>query len=142
MAIEFGVIDHLDRQNVPVHETYDSRLQLIELYERAGFNTFHITEHHFTPLGLAPSPLIFLAAAARITRRIRFAPLVLLLPLYNPLRLASEICMVDHLSKGRLDIGAGRGISPYELGFYNINHLEAQSIYQEAYEVLMMALNS
>lgn len=140
MAIEFGVIDHLDRQNVPVHETYDSRLQLIELYERAGFNTFHITEHHFTPLGLAPSPLIFLAAAARITQRIRFAPLVLLLPLYNPLRLASEICMLDHLSKGRLDIGAGRGISPYELGFYNINYLEAQSIYQEAYEVLMMAL--
>ncbi len=39
MAIEFGVIDHLDRQNVPVHETYDSRLQLIELYERAGFST-------------------------------------------------------------------------------------------------------
>jgi alkanesulfonate monooxygenase SsuD/methylene tetrahydromethanopterin reductase-like flavin-dependent oxidoreductase (luciferase family) len=140
MAIEFGVIDHLDRQNVPVHETYDSRLQLIELYERAGFSTFHITEHHFTPLGLAPSPLIFLAAASRITQRIRFAPLVLLLPLYNPLRLASEICMLDHLSKGRLDIGAGRGISPYELGFYNVNHLEAQSIYQEAYDVLMMAL--
>ncbi len=140
MAIEFGVIDHLDRQSVPVHETYDSRLQLIELYERAGFSTFHITEHHFTPLGLAPSPLIFLAAASRITKRIRFAPLVLLLPLYNPLRLASEICMLDHLSKGRLDIGAGRGISPYELGFYNVNHLEAQAIYQEAYDVLMMAL--
>ena len=55
MAIEFGVIDHLDRQNVPVHETYDSRLGLIELYDRAGFYTFHITEHHFTPLGLASS---------------------------------------------------------------------------------------
>jgi alkanesulfonate monooxygenase SsuD/methylene tetrahydromethanopterin reductase-like flavin-dependent oxidoreductase (luciferase family) len=140
MAIEFGVIDHLDRQNVPVHETYDSRLGLIELYDRAGFYTFHITEHHFTPLGLAPSPLIFLAAAARITRTIRFAPLVLILPLYNPLRLAAEICMLDHLTKGRLDIGAGRGISPYELGFYNINHLEASAIYHEAYEVLMMAL--
>ncbi len=140
MAIEFGVIDHLDRQNVPVHETYDSRLRLMELYEQAGFSTFHITEHHFTPLGLAPSPLIFLAAAARITSRIRFAPLVLILPLYNPLRLAAEICMLDHLTKGRLDIGAGRGISPYELGYYNINHLEAQAIYGEAYDVLMMAL--
>ena len=140
MTVEFGVIDHLDRQDVPVHATYDSRLKLMELYERAGFSTFHITEHHFTPLGLAPSPLIFLAAAARITKTIRFAPLVLLLPLYNPLRLAAEICMVDHLSKGRLDIGAGRGISPYELGFYNINYLEAPAIYAEAYEVLMAAL--
>jgi alkanesulfonate monooxygenase SsuD/methylene tetrahydromethanopterin reductase-like flavin-dependent oxidoreductase (luciferase family) len=140
MTIEFGVIDHIDRQNVPVHVTYDSRLKLMELYDKAGFHTFHITEHHFTPLGLAPSPLIFLAAAARITQNIRFAPLVLILPLYNPLRLAAEICMLDHLSKGRLDIGAGRGISPYELAFYNINHLEAQAIYGEAYEVLMMAL--
>ena len=140
MAVEFGVIDHLDRQNVPVHETYDSRLRLMELYDRAGFSTFHITEHHFTPLGLAPSPLIFLSAAARITRNIRFAPLVLILPLYNPLRLASELCMLDHLTKGRLDIGAGRGISPYELAFHNINHLEAPAIYAEAFEVLMMAL--
>jgi alkanesulfonate monooxygenase SsuD/methylene tetrahydromethanopterin reductase-like flavin-dependent oxidoreductase (luciferase family) len=140
MAIEFGVVDHLDRQNVPVHETYDGRLKLMELFDQAGFSTFHITEHHFTPLGLAPSPLIFLSAAARITKSIRLAPLVLILPLYNPLRLAGELCMLDHLSKGRLDIGAGRGISPYELAFYNINHLESQSIYNEAYEVLMMAL--
>ena len=140
MTVEFGVIDHLDRQNVPVHETYDSRLKLMELYEQAGFSTFHITEHHFTPLGLAPSPLVFLAAAARITKAIRFAPLVLILPLYNPLRLAAELCMLDHLSKGRLDIGVGRGISPYELAFYNINHLEAPAIYAEGYEVLMQAL--
>ena len=112
----------------------------MELFDQAGFSTFHITEHHFTPLGLAPSPLIFLSAASRITKSIRLAPLVLILPLYNPLRLAAELCMLDHLSKGRLDIGVGRGISPYELAFYNINHLEAQSIYNEAYEVLMMAL--
>lgn len=57
-----------------------------------------------------PSPLIFLSAAARITRRIRPAPLVLILPLYHPLRVASEICMLDHLTQGRLDIGLGRGI--------------------------------
>src|SRR3984957_9674215 len=140
MAIEFGVIDHLDRQNIPVHETYDSRLALIERYDKAGFSTFHITEHHFTPLGLAPSPLIFLAAAARITQRIRFAPLVLILPLYNPLRLAAEICMLDHLTRGRIDIGVGRGISPYELAYYNLNYFEAPEIYREGYDVLMMAL--
>jgi alkanesulfonate monooxygenase SsuD/methylene tetrahydromethanopterin reductase-like flavin-dependent oxidoreductase (luciferase family) len=140
MAVEFGVVDHLDRQNVPVHETYDSRMRLMERYDKAGFSTFHITEHHFTPLGLAPSPLIFLAAAARITQTIRFAPLVLILPLYNPLRLAAELCMIDHLTKGRLDFGVGRGISPYELAFYNVNHVESQAIYNEAYEVLMMAL--
>src|SRR4051812_10328563 len=103
VQLEFGVIDHLDRQEgVPIDATYDSRLDLLRRYDEAGFTTFLITEHHYTPLGLAPSPLIFLAAGSRITKQIRLAPLVLILPLYHPLRVASEICMVDHLSKGRL----------------------------------------
>ncbi len=141
MKLEFGVIDHLDRQEgVPVHQTYDSRLNLVRKYDAAGFTTFLLTEHHYTPLGLAPSPLIFLAAASRITTRIRLAPLVLILPLYHPLRVASEICMLDHLSNGRLDIGLGRGISPYELAYFNVNHLESREIFDEAHTVLMAAL--
>jgi alkanesulfonate monooxygenase SsuD/methylene tetrahydromethanopterin reductase-like flavin-dependent oxidoreductase (luciferase family) len=140
MKVEFGVVDHLDRQNRPIHETFDSRLELMKLYDRAGFSTFHLTEHHFTPLGLAPSPLIFLSAASRITERIRFAPLVLILSLYNPLRLAAEICMLDHLTKGRLDVGVGRGISPYELAYYNVSSLETPEIFLETYDVLMRAL--
>jgi alkanesulfonate monooxygenase SsuD/methylene tetrahydromethanopterin reductase-like flavin-dependent oxidoreductase (luciferase family) len=138
--MEFGVIDHLDRQQIPIAQTYDDRLKLLEQYDAAGFTTFFLTEHHFTPLGLAPSPLVFLAAAARVTSRIRLATLILILPLYNPLRVAAEICMVDHLSKGRLDIGIGRGISPYELAYYGVNYLEAKPIFEEARQVLFDAL--
>src|SRR5579863_9122327 len=140
MKVEFGAIDHVDRQDRPIYETYDSRLKLIEMYDKAGFSTLHITEHHFTPLGLAPSPLIFYAAASRITQNIRFAPLVLIATLYNPLRLASEICMLDHLTHGRLEIGTGRGVSGIELGFYNVAEREAPAIYSEAMEVIMAAL--
>ena len=140
MNVEFGVIDHVDRQSRPISETYDSRLKLIEVCDNAGFSTYHVTEHHFTPLGLAPSPLIFYAAASRITRQIRFAPLVLVATLYNPLRLASEICMLDHLTHGRLEIGTGRGVSGVELGFFNLTEQEAQSVYGEAVAVLMQAL--
>jgi alkanesulfonate monooxygenase SsuD/methylene tetrahydromethanopterin reductase-like flavin-dependent oxidoreductase (luciferase family) len=140
MKVEFGAIDHIDRQEKPVWETYDSRLKLVEMYDKAGFSTFHLTEHHFTPLGLAPSPLVFLAAASRITQRIRFAPLVLIATLYNPLRLAAEICMLDQLSHGRFEIGTGRGVSPLELGFYNVKDADAPAIYKEAIEVLMAAL--
>ena len=140
MKVEFGVVDHVDRQDRPIHQTFDSRLKLIELCEKAGFSTFHITEHHFTPLGLAPSPLIFLAAASRITERIRLAPLVLITTLYNPLRLAAEICMLDHLTKGRIEIGTGRGVSPHELAFYNVDSREAPAIYKESVEVLIAAL--
>ncbi|HKV06384.1 MAG TPA: LLM class flavin-dependent oxidoreductase [Candidatus Acidoferrales bacterium] len=140
MKVEFGAIDHVDRQDRPIAETYDSRLRLLEMYDKAGFSTFHITEHHFTPLGLAPSPMVFLAAASRITHRIRFAPLVLIATLYNPLRLAVEICMLDHLTNGRFEIGTGRGVSGVELGFFNVAEREAPAIYAEAMEVLMAAL--
>jgi alkanesulfonate monooxygenase SsuD/methylene tetrahydromethanopterin reductase-like flavin-dependent oxidoreductase (luciferase family) len=142
MKIEFGAIDHVDRQEKPIAETYDSRLKLLEMYDRAGFSTFHVTEHHCTPLGLAPSPMVFLAAGARITQRIRFAPLVLIATLYNPLRLAEEICMLDHLTKGRFEIGTGRGVSGIELGFFGVKEAVAPAIYSEAMEVVMAALTS
>jgi alkanesulfonate monooxygenase SsuD/methylene tetrahydromethanopterin reductase-like flavin-dependent oxidoreductase (luciferase family) len=142
MKMDFGVIDHVDRQDRPIYETYDSRLKLLELYDKAGFSTFHVTEHHFTPLGLAPSPMVFFAAASRITKNIRFAPLVLIATLYNPLRLACEICMLDHLTHGRFEIGTGRGVSQVELGFYNVAESEAPAIYHEAMEVLMAALTN
>ena len=140
MKVEFGVIDHVDRQHKPIHETYDSRLKLLERCDQAGFYAYHVTEHHFTPLGLAPSPLIFYAAASRITQRIRFAPLVLITTLYNPLRLSAEICMLDHLTHGRLEIGTGRGVSGVELGFYNVTEQEAPALYGESLAVLMAAL--
>jgi alkanesulfonate monooxygenase SsuD/methylene tetrahydromethanopterin reductase-like flavin-dependent oxidoreductase (luciferase family) len=138
--LEFGIVDHIDKQDRPIHETFDGRLKLIAAADRAGFYAFHVTEHHFTPLGLAPSPGIFLAAASRITERLRLATLVYVLPAYNPLRLASEISMLDHLCHGRFEFGCGRGVSPWELAFYGTNHLEAPAIFKEAYEVLIAAL--
>lgn len=140
MSISFGIIDHLDRQQRPIAQSYAERLELLRRYDDAGFYGFHLTEHHCTPLGLAPSPLVFLAAASQVTSRIKLIPLVLILPLYNPLRLAEEIAMVDQLSKGRLEFATGKGISPYELAYFGVNHLEAPDIHREGFEVLMQAL--
>ena len=110
--MEFGVFDHLDHGTASLGETYEMRLLLAEDYDRAGFYACHQAEHHSTPLGAAPSPSLFLAALAQRTRRLRFGPLVYTLPLYHPLRLAEEICMLDQMSGGRLQVGIGRGISP------------------------------
>jgi alkanesulfonate monooxygenase SsuD/methylene tetrahydromethanopterin reductase-like flavin-dependent oxidoreductase (luciferase family) len=140
MEIEFGAVDHIDQQNRPIYETFDSRLKLIEAYDKAGFYAFHVTEHHFTPLGLSPSPNVFLASATRITQRLRFATLVYVMTAYHPLRLAEEICMLDHLSHGRFEIGLGRGISPFEIGYFNIDHLQGRAIFREAWEVVHAAL--
>jgi alkanesulfonate monooxygenase SsuD/methylene tetrahydromethanopterin reductase-like flavin-dependent oxidoreductase (luciferase family) len=140
MEIAFGAVDHLDQQNRPHHDTYDDRLKLIQLYDAAGFYAYHLTEHHFTPLGLAPSPNIFLAAASRLTTRLRLATLVYVMTTYHPLRLAEEICMLDQLSHGRLEIGTGRGISPFEIGYFGVDHLESRVINREAWTVVEQAL--
>ena len=82
--VEFGLFDWIDRGAAPLHQLYEDRLQLLEAADAAGFFCYHLAEHHATPLGMAPSPALFLAAAAQRTHRIRLGPLVYLLPLYNP----------------------------------------------------------
>lgn len=57
--MRFGVFDHMDRGPVPLGEFYESRLRLVEAYDRLGFHAYHVAEHHATPLGHAPSPSIF-----------------------------------------------------------------------------------
>jgi len=138
--MEFGIFDHLDRNDLPLGEYYEARLKLIEAYERAGFYAYHLAEHHSTPIGLAPSPSVFLAAIAQRTKKLRFGPMVYALPLHHPLRLIEEICMVDQLSNGRLEIGFGRGSSPTENAFYGQNPAQAQDIYTEARELILQGL--
>ena len=140
MEIKFGVFDHLDRNNLPLPEYYEARLALIEAYERAGFYSYHLAEHHQTPLGMAPSPSVFLAAVAQRTRVMRFGPMVYALPLYHPLRMIEEICMLDQMSNGRLDIGFGRGASPIELAYYGQDPAKAQRNYAESLELVLKGL--
>ena len=138
--MQFGVFDHLDRNNLPLQEYYEARLKLAEAYDQAGFYAYHVAEHHSTPLGMAPSPSVFLSAVAQRTHRLRFGPLVYALPLYHPMRLIEEICMLDQMSGGRLDIGFGRGASQIELAMYGNDPAKAELMYVEGLELIMRGL--
>jgi alkanesulfonate monooxygenase SsuD/methylene tetrahydromethanopterin reductase-like flavin-dependent oxidoreductase (luciferase family) len=138
--MKFGVFDHMDRGAGDLAAQYESRLRLIELYDRLGFHAYHVAEHHATPLGMAPSPSVFLAAVAQRTRRLRFGPLVYTLSLYHPLRLIDEICMLDQMSGGRLELGVGRGISPYEVGYFGVDPATAKERFEECLAVLRQGL--
>ena len=138
--MEFGIFDHLDRNDLPLKDFYEARLRLIEAYEDAGFYAYHVAEHHSTPLGMAPSPSVFLSAVAQRTQTLRFGPMVYALPLHHPLRLIEEICMVDQLSGGRLEIGFGRGSSATEISFYGQQPADAHEIYNEARELILLGL--
>lgn len=138
--MKFGIFDHLDRNALPLADFFQQRLELVELYDRAGFYGYHLAEHHGTPLGMAPSPSVFLSAVARQTQRLRFGPLVYLLPLYHPIRLAEEIAMLDQLARGRLDVGIGRGRSPIELGSFGVEPAESEAMFNEAFTIVRQAL--
>jgi alkanesulfonate monooxygenase SsuD/methylene tetrahydromethanopterin reductase-like flavin-dependent oxidoreductase (luciferase family) len=134
--MKFGVFDYIEGSNAPLHKTYEERMALIQGLETAGFYGYHLSEHHATPLSMTPSPSIFLAAAARETQSIRLGTLLYLLPLYHPLRLLEELCMLDHLSGGRLDIGVGRGISPHEFEAFGESFEQSGPAFEHAFNVL------
>jgi alkanesulfonate monooxygenase SsuD/methylene tetrahydromethanopterin reductase-like flavin-dependent oxidoreductase (luciferase family) len=139
--VKFGVFDHIDESGLPVGRQFAERLALIERYEAAGFHAYHLAEHHSTPLGHAPSPSVFLAAATQRTTTLRLGPLVYCLPLYHPLRLIDEVCMLDQLSEGRLQLGVGAGVSPVEVGFFGVDWDSRRERFDEAFEVLLKGLS-
>ena len=140
--MKFGVFDHVDRGDVPLREHYENRLLLAEVYDREGFYAYLIAEHHSTPLGTAGAPGVFLSAVAQRTKRLRIGTLVYTLPLVNPLRLLEEVCMLDQMSGGRLELGVGRGSSPYELAYFGVTAEASSTLYKEGYAVLMQGLQS
>lgn len=143
MTLRIGWWDHFEQQQgIPLAQQYDERLNLLKRAEGYGFYGYHVAEHHLTPLDMAPSPLVFLTAAARETSTIRLGSLVLVLPLYNPVRLVQELCMVDNLSHGRLMPGVGRGVRDVEHEWFGHAPEEARERFQETFEVLRQTLAS
>ena len=140
--VDFGLFDWIDRNQAPLQQLYEERLRLVEAADAAGFYCYHIAEHHATPVGMAPSPALFLSAAAQRTQRIRLGPLAYLLPLYDPLRLIEEVCMLDQLSGGRLDLGIGRGVSPYELAYFGVDAAGTRAIFDETLAVLVAGMTN
>ena len=141
-SLKFGVFDQNDSTGRLVAHQYTERLKLAEFYDANGFHCYHMSEHHATPLSTTPSPNVFLAAMSQRTRRIKFGPLVYLLPLYNPLRLAEEICMLDHLSGGRFEFGVGRGASQHEIAYMGVDPTRTREMYAEALGVIQAAMTA
>lgn len=142
MALVFGIFDHQERRpDVPLDQQYRERLALLAVADRLGFWGYHLAEHHQSPLCMAPSQSVFLAAAAQHTSRLHLGSLVYLLPFYHPVRLVEEIAMLDNLSEGRLQVGVGRGISPLEHRFWGHAPEEAGGRFEEALTVLVAGLS-
>ncbi len=141
MSVRFGVWDHFERRpGLPLDLQFQQKIALLQEAEQRGFVGYHIAEHHLTPLDMAPSPNVFLAALAQATTRLRIGTMVYILPLYHPVRLVQEICMLDNLSGGRLDVGIGRGIRPVELEWFGLDPSEGRQRTEETLQIVVDTL--
>lgn len=140
--MKVGLFDHVEAADRPLSTLFDERLTFAQAADEAGIYCLHVAEHHATPLNMVPVPGVYLGALARATKRMRLGPLVYLLPLYSPLRLIEEISMLDHLSNGRLEVGIGRGVSPFELKYHKVQHEDSRDIFIDAYKCLSAGLTT
>lgn len=123
------------------HTVMQQALEEIVLADELGFDSVWLAEHHFSPYGILGNPLMFGMAVAQRTRRIRIGTAVLVLPFYDPLRLAEDIAALDVMSNGRVVIGVGRGYQPKEFAGFGIDLAESRDRYAEVLEVVRLALS-
>lgn len=139
--MKFGIFDWIDFSDPwRLADSYDQRFEMLQFAEQHGYWCYHLAEHHFSSLGGAPSPSVFLAAAAKVTSTLRIGSLVHILPMYSPVRLAQEVIMLDHLTHGRFELGLGRGIRPEELKVTNVDPDHVREVYDEAFGILLKEL--
>ena len=131
MTLEFGIFDSIDLGRSTPSEVLDGRLQIAAYAEECGFDRYHVTEHHGTTLSVSPSPSLFLAALSQRTTRMRIGTLVYVIPMYEPLRLAEEVAVLDRLTGGRFDFGAGKGVSPFELEYFGVSAADSAGIFRD-----------
>jgi alkanesulfonate monooxygenase SsuD/methylene tetrahydromethanopterin reductase-like flavin-dependent oxidoreductase (luciferase family) len=110
--------------------------------EELGFDSFWLTEHHFSDYSLSPNPLTFLSWLAGRTKRIRLGTQVLVVPWHDPVRITEQIVLLDHLSGGRAIIGFGRGLARSEYEGFRIPQAEARERFDETVGMVMRALET
>jgi alkanesulfonate monooxygenase SsuD/methylene tetrahydromethanopterin reductase-like flavin-dependent oxidoreductase (luciferase family) len=112
------------------------------LAEELGFDSVWITEHHFSDYSICTNPLQALTYLAGRTRRIRLGTQVIVVPWHDPVRLAEQIIMLDHVSNGRAVLGFGRGLARHEFEGLRIDRGRARELYNEILQLVLPALET
>jgi alkanesulfonate monooxygenase SsuD/methylene tetrahydromethanopterin reductase-like flavin-dependent oxidoreductase (luciferase family) len=118
---------------------FEEGMEQIQYSEALGFDYCLIAEHHFTNYGNSPAPLMQALYIGQRTRRLRIGTAAVILPIWQPLRLAEEIAVLDNLIDGRFMCGVGRGYQPYEMAGFGRDLSESRQCFQETLDVLLHA---
>ena len=139
--MKFGVLQFFgwpDRR-VPIETIYQRAFERIEIMDRGGYDAVWLAEHHFSGFSVCPSVHVMGTHVAARTRNLRIGTAVSLAAFYHPLRLAEEVALLDVLSGGRVNWGAGRGFDRLEFECFGVERDESAARFREAVEIVLAA---
>src|SRR5580698_2172456 len=141
VPMKFGVLQFFSwpGRRVALPTVFDRALQRIEIMDRTGYDAVWLAEHHFSTYSVCPSVHMMGTLAAARTTRLRIGTAVSLAPFYHPLRLAEEVALLDVLSGGRVNWGAGRGFARVEFTAFGVPPEESASRFRETVEIVLRA---
>ena len=140
--LRLGVV--YDFRNPPesgmrTQDLYAAIMEQVVWLDSLGLDLVWFTEHHFVDDGYLPSWIPVASAMAARTQHVRFSCDVCLLPFNHPIRLAEDLAVLDNLSGGRVEIGAGMGYAPHEFRGFGFPVSRRLSLTDEGLEVLTRA---
>ena len=142
--MKFGVLQFFSwpERRVEIETVYARALERIEIMDKTGYDAVWLAEHHFSSWSVCPSIHMMGTHVAARTRDLRIGTGVSLTPFYHPLRLAEEVALLDVLSGGRVNWGAGRGFQKREFEAFGVPPEESYAIFREHLQVVLEAWTS
>jgi alkanesulfonate monooxygenase SsuD/methylene tetrahydromethanopterin reductase-like flavin-dependent oxidoreductase (luciferase family) len=142
--VKFGVLQFFSwpERRIPIAQVYQRALSRIEIMDKTGYDAVWLAEHHFNSFSVCPSVHMMGTHVAARTQRLRIGTAVTLAAFYHPLRIAEEIALLDVLSGGRVNFGAGRGFDATEFRAFGVPPAESADRFREAVEVVLAAWSS
>jgi len=123
-------------------QVYEEELRIAEMAEPLGFDSIWAIEHHFTDYTMCPDPVQFLSYMAGKTKTAKLGTMVIVLPWHDPIRVAEQVSLLDHVSDGRMILGVGRGLARVEYEGFRIDQNEGRDRFVEYAELLLNGLEN
>ena len=139
--MKFGVLQFFSwpGRRVPLGTVYQRALERVRIMDGAGYDAVWLAEHHFSTYSVCPSVHIMGMHVADITRNLRIGTGVSLAAFYHPLRLAEEVALLDNLSGGRVNWGAGRGFDRKEMEVFGVGGEDSYARFRENVDIVLCA---
>ena len=139
--LEFAIWDGFPVYEMAVSpvaaDVYQQHLREAQLAEELGYGSYYTIEHQNSHVGQITSPSLYLCAVAQHTTTMRIGAMIYQLPFYQPMRLAQEVAMLDHLSQGRVEFGTGIGVHEHEFIRWGLPFDQRRQMSEEALEIIV-----